>query len=208
MALSGFARQKLGKMELSRLARMGSGSAARSIPGGLAKLPVGNDPAAQIIPARKNHWGMAVAVVEGAEKKISSREGMLLSNRSSPYYKNWLAQAKRDYRNMLAAVKRMDFERIGRICEANTLAMHACMIATRPSLLYWTKTTVEIIHAVEEWRKSGLEAYFTIDAGPHVLILCKSDDLESITAELKCINGVARAIAGKPAGGAKIIEMS
>jgi diphosphomevalonate decarboxylase len=209
MALSDFARQKLSKMDLSRLARRGSGSAARSIPGGLARLPVGSDPAAtQIIPASKIPWGMVVAIVESAQKEISSREGMRLSNQNSPYYKAWLTQAKQDYSNMLDAIKRMDFGRIGSLCEANTLAMHACMIATRPSLLYWTKTTVEIIRIVDEWREDGLDIYFTIDAGPHVLLLCKPDDLESITAEVKRINGVAQAIAGRPAGGAKIIEKS
>jgi diphosphomevalonate decarboxylase len=209
LALSGFARQKLNKTELSRLARMGSGSAARSIAGGLAKLPFGSDPAAtQIMPARKIPWGMVVTIVEGAQKKISSREGMRLSNQSSPYYKAWLTQAKQDYRDMLVAIKQMDFGRIGRICEANTLAMHACMMAARPSLLYWTKTTFAIISAVNEWREDGLNIYFTIDAGPHVLLLCKSDDLENIAAKVRRIDGVAQAIAARPAGGAKIIEIS
>ncbi len=209
MALSGFAGQKLNKMELSRLARRGSGSAARSIPGGLARLPVGSDPAAtRIISAREIPWGMVVAIVEGAEKKISSREGMRLSIQSSPYYKAWLAQAKQDYRDMQDAIKRMDFVQVGNICEANTLAMHACMIAARPLLLYWTRATVEIIHAVKEWREDGLDIYFTIDAGPHVLLLCKLGDLENITAEVKRIKGVAQAMAGRPAGGAKVIEKS
>lgn len=209
MALSGFAKRKLNKMELSRLAREGSGSAARSIPGGLAKLPVGSDPAAiQILPAGEIPWGMVVAIVEGAEKKIGSREGMRLSDQSSPYYKNWLSQAKQDYSSMLAAIKQMDFKRIGVICEANALAMHACMIATRPSLLYWTKTTVDIIHAVSAWRDSGLETFFTIDAGSHVLLLCKTDDLEKVVEEVKSIKGVVLAKVGSPADGAQIIEMS
>lgn len=209
MALSGFADRRISKTELSRLARLGSGSASRSIPGGLAKLPAGDNPAASIIlPFDKVPWGMVAVMVKSGAKKVGSREGMRLTSSSSPFYKAWISRARRDYRNMLAAIKVMDFKGIGRICEDNALAMHACMIATRPSLMYWTSATLEIIRSVAKWRDKGLETYYTIDAGPHVLLLGRLGDLGKIAGRARRIKGAVSVLIGKPAGGARITGKS
>ncbi|HDS00425.1 MAG TPA: hypothetical protein ENO07_00255 [candidate division Zixibacteria bacterium] len=100
----------------------------------------------------------------------------------------------------------MDFTSTGSICEENSLAMHACMIATRPALIYWNDTTVRLIKAVKKWREGGLEAYCTIDAGPHVAILGKISDLNKIVSRARNVNGVTTAQKSLPAGGASISE--
>jgi diphosphomevalonate decarboxylase len=206
-ALSALSPKKIPDAKLSRLARMGSGSAARSIPGGLSALPVGKDPAAKLLLSPEEiPWGMVVVIVKSGEKEISSRQGMELSRKTSPYYKSWLSQAARDYSSMLDAIKKKDLSQIGEICEANTLAMHACMMATRPPLIYWNRATIEIIHAVRRWRAKGLDAYFTIDAGPHVAILARREDLNSISTRARRLNGVISAKTSLPAGGAEIRE--
>jgi len=207
MALSAFSPRKMGGAALSRLARQGSGSAARSRVGGLAKRPTGPDPAATVIaPAERIPWGMVIAVVKAGSKAIGSREGMEITRRHSPYYKNWLIQARRDYGAMLKAIDRLDFTAVGEICERNTLAMHACMLASRPSLLYMNEYTVRALAAVWEWRKAGLEIYFTCDAGPHPVILCRLNDLQSVCKRVMELEGVSSALPGAPAGGAVLIE--
>lgn len=207
MGLSGFSTRKLSVKYLSELARIGSGSAARSITGGLSALPKGRLSTARLIkPAKQIPWGMVICEVDMAEKKISSREGMELSKKSSPYYKSWLTQSEKDYRRMLAVIKKRDLEMIGEIMEANTLAMHACMIATKPELLYWTGATLDILHAVRKWRSSGLQVYATMDAGPHVILLGKKSDLAKIASRARLINSVIKATASLPADGAEIIS--
>jgi diphosphomevalonate decarboxylase len=206
-ALSEFSSKKISDANLSRLARIGSGSAARSITGGLSAFPAGKDPAAKLILTPDEiPWGMVVVIVKSAEKEIGSRQGMELSRKASPYYKSWLLQAAKDYKSMLVAMRKKDLPKIGEICEANTLAMHACMMATRPALIYWNHTTLEIINAVKRWRENGLKAYFTIDAGPHVVILSKREDLNSISSRARRIEGVIAAKISLPAGGAEIRE--
>ena len=205
--LNFFAHKQLNPAELSKLARIGSGSAARSIIGGLAALPNSPDPAARLILSPdKLPWGMVIAVVGEAAKEIGSGQGMKSSQLTSPYYRNWIKTAESDYRNMLTAIKNLDFTRIGEIMEANTLAMQACMIATRPSLIYWTGPTIDILKAVKEWRKKGLEAYATTDAGPQVAILARQADLRKISSKLKRIKSIKRVITGYPVGGARVIE--
>ncbi len=206
-ALSEFSSKNISDANLSRLARIGSGSAARSITGGLSAFPMGKDPEAKLI-LRPDEipWGMVVVIVKSAEKEIGSRQGMELSRKSSPYYQSWLLQAAKDYKSMLASIKKKDLTKIGEICEANTLAMHACMMATRPALIYWNNITIELINAVMRCREKGLRAYFTIDAGPHVVILSKREDLNSIASRARRIEGVISAKISLPAGGAEIWE--
>ena len=151
---------------------------------------------------------MVIVEVEKSDKKIGSRRGMELSRKYSPYYQTWVSQAKIDYRQMLSAIRNSDFTKVGEITEANALAMHACMIATRPSLLYWNPVTLHIIQAVQRWRSKGIEAYITIDAGPHVVILVKKEDMLKITRRARQIDGVISAIPGYPAEGVSIIKCS
>jgi len=207
VGLSAFDRQKLSRQKLSRLARIGSGSAARSIFGGLAAFPLSSDPAARmIIPPDEIQWGMVIAIVDEGEKKITSRDGMEICRKHSPYYKSWIARAVSDYKRMLSALRNLDFTCVGEIAEANALAMHACMISARPSLLYWTPTTLEIIRSARRLRNKGLETYVTIDAGPHVVLLGKKDDLNNISRHIRRINGVKSVIKSGAGDGAMITK--
>jgi diphosphomevalonate decarboxylase len=207
VALGAFTETPIDKAELSRLARIGSGSAARSVVGGLAFLPDGKNPAAKLImPADKIPWGMVMAIVESKHKKINSRTGMGHSAETSPYYQSWIKSAKSDCRKMLRAIYRNNLAEIGITAEANALAMHACMMSARPPLVYWHPATVEIITRVPFWRKSGLETYFTIDAGPNVILLGRKPDLLQIARRVKRIAGVKDVVVGFPAGGAEVIR--
>jgi len=206
-ALGKFSNKKLNRSELSVLARRGSGSAARSIPGALAAFPVSANPSARrLLPPEKISWGMVIVVVNNAEKETGSSIGMELSRKTSPYYKSWIAQAHKDYQNILAVIKKDDFTKVGEITEANALAMHACMIATRPALVYWNGVTVDIIRSAKQWRENGLEVYATIDAGAHVALLARLDDLNKVAKKAKKIEGVEKAVICKPAGGSRVIK--
>ncbi len=207
IGLSSFSRKKISVQKLSELARIGSGSAARSITGGISSLPVDPSPSAKLLlPPEEIPWGMVICEVDMGEKEIDSRKGMEISRMTSPYYNTWVLKSQRDYLAMLAALKNLDLELIGHIMESNTLAMHSCMITSRPSLIYWTGTTVEILHAVKKWRKSGLEVYATMDAGPHVILLGNLSDLEKIASRARRVNGVAKTTKCYPADGASVVS--
>lgn len=136
-------------------------------------LPPGDDPAAvQLIPPGEVPWKMAILQVQTGEKHTGSTVGMNLSRDTSPYYANWVKQGKADYYSMLAAIERSDFQQVGELMEWNSMAMHACILASRPSLCYWSADTLRIFQWVWEQRKnSDLQIYATADAGANVILL-------------------------------------
>jgi diphosphomevalonate decarboxylase len=204
VGLAALAERRVSPSETTRLARRGSGSAARSVPGGLAYLPTGKDPSARVLVAAEEvPWSMVVAVVEAGPKEIPSRRGMRESAATSPLYRAWLSGARRDTRAMLAAVEEMDVQRVGEIAEENMMAMHACMIATRPALLYWAPGTLRLLEAVRVWRKAGLASWATIDAGPHVAFLCRTEDARRVERRARRVEGVIQVIRSGPGGPAR-----
>jgi len=208
-ALAALAKRKINRRELSRLARRGSGSAARSIPGGFAALPAGEDPSAiRICKPEQIPWGMVVAVVDAPLKEIGSTEGMTRSKLSSPYFNAWVRTARHDYRKMRKALCAFDLDQVGAITEANAFAMHACMLATRPSLVYWSRTTLDLVQKVRLWRVDGLHAYATIDAGAHVVFLCPREEMGEVAELAGAVEGVRMAFPSLPAPGARVIGWS
>ncbi|MBD3234037.1 MAG: diphosphomevalonate decarboxylase [candidate division Zixibacteria bacterium] len=208
-ALSGFSERKLSNRELSRLARQGSGSAARSITGGLSAFPLSKDPAAKLLKTPQDvPWSMIVLLAHSEEKDTPSSFGMHHCAETSPYYSSWVKQAREDYGKMLSAIKEDDFAAIGGIMEENALAMHCCMMASRPPLLYWNESTFRIIRAIRTIREmKGIQAYFTVDAGSNVIVLCKQGDSKEVIKNILHQIGELRYISCKPAGGAEIISV-
>ncbi|MBD3168358.1 MAG: diphosphomevalonate decarboxylase [candidate division Zixibacteria bacterium] len=206
-ALAEFSRIKLGKRKLSQLARRGSGSAARSVTGGLSAFPVGKDPAARLlIDARRLSYGMVAITVDSARKKISSREGMEHTRQTSPFYNKWIKLGAQDYKEMLRAINLRNLTRIGELMESNTLAMHSCIMSARPPIVYWSPATIYIIQKVRSWRDEGLDVYFTIDAGANVFVLCMKDDMDLVASKAEKLQGVVKVIKSEPGGGAEVIS--
>ncbi len=205
-ALAELAEDSLDRDRISRLARRGSASAARSVPGGLAELPAGDDPAAvEVLPPGKIPWGMVVAAVDAPAKETGSSEGMHLSRETSPLYSAWIETCGEDFQRIREACLRGDLETAGSVAEANMYAMHAVMLATRPALLYWTETSLTLLREVRSWRRDGLGVWATVDAGPHVAFLTERAELETVAERASGVPGVVEALPCLPAGGAEVL---
>ena len=199
---------------LSELARRGSGSAARSIFGGFVEMAAGNladgsDAVAHGI-ADEHFWDvrLCVAVTAKGQKSIGSTAAMELTARTSPYYTAWLASVPTDLSEARSAIRARDLERLGVVAERSATRMHACGLAADPHILYWNPATVAAIATVKELRARGVAAYFTIDAGPHVKVLCTATDAEAVAAALVATPGVERALTLAPGPGAYIVGES
>ena len=195
---------------LSALARRGSGSAARSIYGGFVEWhrgerPDGTDSIAEPLAAL-DHWDvrMVVAVTSSSRKDVSSRDGMTRAT-TSPLYPAWLAGAAADLAEARAAIRSRDLDALGLLAEHNALKMHAVGLGARPPLLYWRGATVECLHAVWALRAAGTPAYFTIDAGPQVKVLCLPADAPRVAEALRAVAGVERVLTCEPGEGATVI---
>lgn len=216
VAASAAAGLELEARELSILARRGSGSAARSIFGGLVAMRAGasadgRDAHAEPIeaaPGFAERLAMVVAVVGGGgAKAISSRDAMEHCAATSPLYGAWLEAVPRDLAAARGALERGDFHGLGEICEGSALAMHAAAIASRPSINYWRPATLRLMDAVRALRHhKGLAAFFTIDAGPHVKVLTERDAVEPVAAALAAVDGVTEVVRCHPGPAAALVD--
>ncbi len=203
---------ELGDEQLSALARRGSGSAARSIFGGFVEMLPGAEDDEQGAHARQiakaSHWNLhcLVAETDSGEKSVGSTEGMMHTERTSPYFEPWLEVAASDVVSAAAAVRDRDFETLGDIAVTNAMRMHASAIAADPPLLYWNGTTVELIRMLEERRREGDELFFSIDAGPHVKVFCPGDGVEHVFELLEGVEGVDEIHETTPGQGARLVD--
>jgi diphosphomevalonate decarboxylase len=211
MATAAAAGLKLSPKELSIITRNGSGSACRSIFGGFVEWKRGEKTdgsdsyAEQIKP--KEHWPefrMIATIVDIKKKPVSSRGGMAQTVATCPYYDGWLKTINEDLDSVRSGVKEKNFVKVAETAEFNALKMHATMIATKPSIIYWIPATMEIIHAVRQMREDGIASYFTMDAGPNVKVLCLEKDQKKITKILEGLEGVKKTIICRPGDGAKL----
>jgi len=199
--------------ELSILARLGSGSAARSIFGGLVRMHAGRaadglDAVAEPIDSPlAAQLRMAIAIVGGgAPKTHGSRDAMQHCAETSPFYRAWVETVERDLASAEAAIARRDVAALGTLAEANALAMHAAAIASRPAILYWQPATLAALATVRALRDAGRAAWATIDAGPHVKVLTTIDDADAVAAALGTTPGVDRVLLSAAGGAATLVR--
>lgn len=186
-AASHAAGLSLSKEELSKLARIGSGSACRSIYGGFAEWVKGSGhDSSYAVPVDDADWdiGMLFIIVNDAQKEVSSREGMKRTVDTSPFYDGWLKSLDDDLSAMKEAIKEKNMEKVGQIAERNALKMHATTLGADPPFTYWTSESMKAMDAVRNLRKMGFSAYFTMDAGPNVKVICKQSELDQLKKHL------------------------
>lgn len=190
--------------QLSAIARRGSGSASRSLFGGFVEWERGSDDATSVAhplyPAEHWHLYDLVAVVSGAAKAVSSEAGHRLVD-TSPLLAGRLASVPVQLEGVRQAIAERNLAQLGPLIEQDALAMHAVMMTSQPSLLYWQPGTLEILHAVRRWRADGLAVYFTIDAGPNVHLICEPQTVDTVAQLLRDLPSVEQVIISGPGPG-------
>ena len=186
---------KLPAKELSILARLGSGSACRSIDAGFVEWqagvrPDGMDSYGIAIPERWPDLRLGVLTISAREKAISSRQAMSITAATSILYDSWPRQVEQDMALLKKAIAGQNFELLGETAERNALAMHATMLSSWPPVFYWLSQTLEIAQKIWQLRAEGLPLYFTMDAGPNIKLLFQKNtqqDVEALFPDIKVI---------------------
>ena len=196
LALNELFRWKLDRRKLSILARLGSGSASRSLFEGFVEWHAGRaadgmDSFAKPLAERWPDLRVGLVVLSDKEKPIGSRDAMAHTRDTSPLYTVWPATVMRDLTALKTAIRKRDFARFGAIAEGNALAMHATMLAARPAILYFLPESIAAIHKVQALRTAGCEVYFTMDAGPNLKLLFRKPDLRCVVKGFPAVQVVA-----------------
>lgn len=186
-AASAAAGLDLDARQLSRLARRGSGSAARSVYGGLAIWHAGHDDESSYAEPVDSPLRLAIVVilVDDSAKAVSSRMAMRATVATSPLFHQWVEDSAGALDVALRAAAEGDLSTLGETAEANALGMHATMWAAKPPIKYFTSGTRDALAAVREARDAGLPAWATIDAGANVKVLTSAARAEQLAAWLR-----------------------
>jgi diphosphomevalonate decarboxylase len=209
LAATSAAGLQLSEKDLSRLARTGSGSACRSVPGGFVEwMPGVSDADSYAISiAPPDHWDLTdcVAIISREHKPTGSTSGHALAD-TSPLQAARLADAPRRLELCRRAIHERNFQALAQIAELDSNLMHAVMLTSTPPLFYWAPASLTIMETVQEWRRSGLPAFFTVDAGPNVHVICPSEHSEQVTRRLQALPGVLDVIAAAAGGPARLLS--
>lgn len=207
VAVSGLIDRRLTPKDISVLARLGSGSAARSIFGGYAAIrngeggTLGDAWAEQV--ADEKHWKLYDIVIAPTveEKKVGSTEGHAHAA-TSPKFLERIEAIPGRMRACEEAIRDRDFEKLQLVAEEDCMDMHAVMQTQTPPLQYLSAETYRIVDEVKELRKNDhLEVLYTMDGGPTVHLFCTESALPAIRAFARAQKGckVFEASVGKGA---------
>lgn len=208
LAASAAAGLQLDEPALSRLARRGSGSAARSIPAGFVEWAVGSDNADSYATsiAAADHWPLidCIALVNESHKTVGSTQGHALAA-SSPLQSARLTGASQRLDLCRRAILTRDFAVLAEVIELDCHLMHAVMMTSQPPLHYWLPGSLAVMNGVRGWRASGRAVCYTLDAGPNVHVLCPASEAETVAASLADIPGVLRVLQSGPGAAAHLV---
>lgn len=209
LAASSAAGLKLSEAELSRLARRGSGSACRSIPGGFVEWDMGrgDDDSFAVSIASADYWPLTdcIAVVTDEHKRTGSTQGHAVAD-TSPLQAARVADAPRRLDLCRRAILERDFEALTAIVELDSDMMHAVMMTSTPPLHYWVSTSLDVMSSVRDWRHEGLDACCTVDAGANVHVICPEKSSDAVAARLRLVPGVKDVLVAGVGAAARIVE--
>ncbi|GLB46839.1 diphosphomevalonate decarboxylase [Philodulcilactobacillus myokoensis] len=196
--------------DLSRLARRGSGSASRSIYGGFVEWKKGTNDSNSYAVSIQEHPIMDIrlitVILNRSHKRISSREGMKRSVQTSPYYDAWKKTTASDLQKVKNAISKNNFNQLGQVAESNAMKMHALTLSAWPDFMYFKPDTIKVINKVKSFRDNGINCYFTMDAGPNVIIVCLKKDSQFIKSNLSKTLKSDNIVVSGPGEGVKFLH--
>jgi diphosphomevalonate decarboxylase len=174
----------------SIIARLGSGSASRSVYGGWVSwgkaetIPVSSDEYASPLRLPVNSMfqnpGVAILVASSAQKSLSSSFGHQLMDQH-PFARQRYEQAHKNMRELLKAMEAGDFDEFAHIVENEALTLHSLLMTSSPEGMLIKPASLQIIEAVRNFRKTtGTRVCFTMDAGPNVLLIYPIEEREKV----------------------------
>ncbi len=184
---------ELSERELSTIARLGSGSASRSVPTGFVEWHKGDSHESSFAEsfATPEHWALVdvIAITSEAHKEVGSRVGHT-SAMTSDLQSARVAGAAARVEACRNAILVRDFAAFADVVEHDSNLMHAVMMTSRPPLFYWQPASLVVMDAVRRWRAEGLRVCYTLDAGPNVHCITLAEDAAEIQQRLSTLTGV------------------
>jgi diphosphomevalonate decarboxylase len=207
----------IGKTDDTRLksimARLGSGSASRSVYGGFVMWQKGNSNGSSYAKQlfNENHWDLRnlIALVSSNPKKVRSIEGMKLSKKTCPeqLYSDFVSVANHHIQQISTGLSARDIAKVGALYEKENYLFREICLKTTPPLDYWTNATHAILDNVANLRNDGIPAYAGTDAGPNVHIFTVPKHVKRVTRTIQEVQGVLEIIDCRVGEGSHLIQV-
>ncbi|XP_063386949.1 diphosphomevalonate decarboxylase [Cydia fagiglandana] len=185
------------KSDVSCVARLGSGSACRSVYGGFVQWHAGTDPtgkdsiATQI--AEASHWPemrALILVVGDSAKKTSSTKGMKITAETSELLKHRI-----DYcvpqrtTNIIQAIKEKNFPKFAEITMKDSNQFHAVCLDSYPPFVYMTEVSHKIVEVIHKYNEvcGEVKVAYTFDAGPNACLYLLEEEVPKIISLVKYV---------------------
>lgn len=209
VAACGASASSFSEREMTVLARIGSGSACRSIPDGfvLWKSAATSDESYAYSIFPHNHWNLVdvIVFVDTKKKKVSTTDSMEYVQ-SSPFWKARVDSVPATMRKIMEALQKKDIDELGHCIESDSFSMHAVMMTQNPPILYWSDATLRVFREIWGAREQGVKAYCTVDAGANVHVICEEPTAQKVSEICRTIEGVVKTVTCSPAPGAHTVD--
>uniref|UniRef100_A0A0K0EPK2 Diphosphomevalonate decarboxylase n=1 Tax=Strongyloides stercoralis TaxID=6248 RepID=A0A0K0EPK2_STRER len=168
--------------DITYLARIGSGSATRSVLPGLV-IWKGNDKGECKTLFPENYWPnlrAIIVIVESTEKEISSSNGMKKTVETSELYKYRIMNCvQKHVEELIEGYKERDFQKFGEIVMKDSNQFHAVCLDTTPPLRYMNETSWRLINLANQFNKDKIKVAYTFDAGPNCCYYIEEDNVNN-----------------------------
>lgn len=179
----------------SFLARLGSGSACRSLEGDLVvwgkhdKIAGSTDLFGVKYPFKVHqnfkNYNDTILLVDKGEKQVSSTVGHNLMH-NHPFAQERFKQAHKNLTSLINVFKTGDLKTFIEIVESEALTLHGMMMTSMPYFILMKPNTLEIINKIWAFRKKmGSNVCFTLDAGANVHVLYPEKETKNVNEFIK-----------------------
>jgi len=174
------------KMEkLSEVARLGAGSASRSVAGGFALWHANNNGrsyAEQLSLGENMKYAMAIVPIASAIKT----DMVHAESVSSPFFKARVKEVGKILPKMRSAIVKGDLPKIGALAESDSLSLHAVTMTGTSRLFIITPQTIQIIERVVDLReKEKIPVWFSLDTGPSVWMNTTTEYVDQVADDIR-----------------------
>lgn len=186
VALDDFYRLGLSKTELSELARIGSGSASRSVFSGVVVFE-------GLCSRHLCFWPeirILVIVVCDEDKKVGSSEGMVRTADTSCFYRERLCRIRERYEKMVGYICRREFREFAELTMRESNEFHSVLMETYPPIRYIGDAGFRIMEMCHEFNEKEVRVAYTFDAGPNPFLITLEEYLDDVKNSFRAFNPV------------------
>jgi diphosphomevalonate decarboxylase len=176
LALSSYYKLSLTEEQLSEMARLGSGSASRSIPEGIVLYKGLSSRHLCFWPELR----VLCVLLCTRAKKVSSTEGMIRTAQTSHFYRERLCRVEGKVDEMVGRILSRDFSGVAEMTMRDSNEVHGMFMETYPPMRYIGDGGFKVIERCHEFNKDEIRIAYTFDAGPNPFLITLEEHLRAV----------------------------